>query len=94
MSRSEPSFLKHDLAMQRSGYESQETADARRRDRLRFALGCLQMLAAIVSFVLILEDGITRWSLVGVVITCLLTTISVIRFGSRPRTHDTDEGEH
>jgi hypothetical protein len=60
-----------------------EPHDGRRWAIGRFALGMAQMGAAGVSGVLLLLAGVTTWSLSAVVVTCVLTTVSVILFGSR-----------
>jgi arsenate reductase (thioredoxin) len=49
---------------------------------IRFVLGCLQMLGAVISLLLLLHTGISTWTLRAVVITCVCTTVSVLLFGS------------
>ena len=50
---------------------------------LRLALGMGQMGCAATSGVLLLATGISRVALGAVVLTCALTTLSVVLFGSR-----------
>lgn len=50
---------------------------------LRWTLGMLQMMGAVVSLVLLYELGVTPVSLSFVVGTTLCTTLSVVLFGSR-----------
>lgn len=54
-----------------------------RRQRLRFALGMLQMFGVVFSLVMILETGINRISLAATVLTCAATSVSVLLFGRR-----------
>jgi len=54
-----------------------------RRQRLRFALGMLQMFGVVFSLVMILETGINRVSLAASVLTCAATSLSVLLFGHR-----------
>jgi hypothetical protein len=42
------------------------------------------MTAAAVALGLLVAGGVTPLALIVVVLTCLLTTISVVLFGSRP----------
>lgn len=61
-------------------------ANARWRMRLlrfRFILGMLQMFGVVVSLVLIFETGINKLSLIASVLTCGLTSLSVLLFGRR-----------
>jgi hypothetical protein len=53
--------------------------------RLRLALGALQMGAAALAFALLLWRGVGTLSLCVVILTCLLTTVSVLLFGDRRR---------
>jgi hypothetical protein len=50
---------------------------------VRLILGLLQMAGAVFSWVLIWKTGIGKASVAAVVGTCLLTTVSVLLFGSR-----------
>jgi hypothetical protein len=58
------------------------TARERRWAVVRLALGQAQMIGAIVSGYLLLTTGINEWSLGGAVLTCTLTTVSVLLFGA------------
>ena len=49
----------------------------------RLLLGFAQMGGAVFSVALIILSGVTPHSLIAVVATCVLTTISVLLFGSR-----------
>lgn len=60
----------------------QSDRSARRWQHLRFALGMTQMGGAVVSLTLLLNDGVTTAGLVAVVVTSMMTTISVLLFGS------------
>ena len=51
--------------------------------RLRLALGMAQMAGATIAIVLLVGTGVSQWTLVATVITCVLTTISVLLFGGR-----------
>jgi hypothetical protein len=51
--------------------------------RLRVWLGIAQMAGVICTVVLLLETGVSRASLLSTVITCLLTSVSVLAFGNR-----------
>ena len=62
-----------------------QTREERSRAFLRIGFGTAQMLAATMSGVLLLETGVTRWSLLAVVLTCVLTMVSVLVFGDRRR---------
>lgn len=52
---------------------------------VRFLLGFAQMGGAVFSITLIILSGVTPHSLIAIVATCVLTTISVLLFGSRSR---------
>jgi hypothetical protein len=54
-----------------------------RSDSIRFVLGALQMFGAIVSIVLLIAVGVARITLVAVIITTVLTTVSVLVYGSK-----------
>ena len=54
-----------------------------RSDSIRLVLGALQMFAAVVSLVLLVAVGVARVTLIAVVITTVLTTVSVLLYGSR-----------
>jgi len=49
---------------------------------LRLFLGMLQIAAVGFSLALLLYTGVTTYSLVAVVVTCLVTSVSVLIFGS------------
>jgi hypothetical protein len=51
---------------------------------IRLTLGVMQMTAAAIALGVLVAGGVTALALVLVVLTCLLTTISVVLFGSRP----------
>lgn len=55
----------------------------RRLGLVRLVLGCLQMFGASLGAVLLLQVGVTRLSLLVVILTGLCTTASVLLFGSR-----------
>ena len=59
------------------------TASERRWAVVRLILGQLQMMGAVVSFVLLLQTGINRLSLGAVVVTSLLTGLSLLLFRGR-----------
>lgn len=50
---------------------------------VRMVLGLAQMMGAVVSFYLLAQTGMNAFSLGAVVVTCLLTTISVLLFRGR-----------
>jgi len=50
---------------------------------VRMVLGLGQMMGAVVAFYLLLQTGVNALSLGAVVVTCLLTTTSVLLFRSR-----------
>lgn len=60
-----------------------EPAQPRRWARIRLALGTAQMFCAALSAVLLVKTGVSRLALGAVVLTCALTTVSVLMFGSR-----------
>lgn len=49
---------------------------------LRLFLGMLQIAGVGFSLALLLYTGVTTYSLVAVVVTCLVTSVSVLIFGS------------
>ena len=54
---------------------------------LRGALGVGQMIGTTITLVTLVRDGVTAPALGATVVTCLLTSISVLLFGrKRPRT--------
>lgn len=53
------------------------------REELRLALGISQMLGAVIAFGLLMEQGLTSLSLGVAVGTSMLTTVSILIFGSR-----------
>jgi ABC-type cobalamin transport system permease subunit len=57
--------------------------DASRWGIVRVCLGMAQMAGATVAAVLLVETGVSKWSLLAAVIACALTTVSVLLFGSR-----------
>jgi hypothetical protein len=59
---------------------------------LRGALGVGQILGTTVTLVTLVRDGVTAPALGATVVTCLLTTTSVLLFGRKqPRTANRDE---
>ena len=54
-----------------------------RWDVMRLVLGMLQMGGTVVSLVLLAVTGVSPIALTSVVMTCALTTISVLLFGAR-----------
>ncbi len=50
---------------------------------VRITLGIAQMVGAAVALVLIMSMGLSALALSAVAITCVLTTVSVLMFGSR-----------
>jgi hypothetical protein len=60
-----------------------DPAEPRRWARIRLALGTAQMFCAALSAVLLVKTGVSRLCLGSVVLTCVLTTASVLMFGSR-----------
>lgn len=69
--------------------ESDEPARNRPRTKekawavVRMVLGLAQMMAAVVAFSLLFQTGMNALSLGAVVVTCFLTTISVLPFRNR-----------
>lgn len=63
---------------------------------LRLILGILQIFGVTFSVVLLFKTGISEWSLGSAIGTGLITTISVILFGTKPfgilRRRDSTEG--
>ena len=59
----------------------------RRGNAIRFALGMTQMAAATVAVVLLFNTGVTTWSLMTAVMACVLTTASVLLFGTPRHAH-------
>jgi len=58
---------------------------------LRLILGVAQMVGAVAALLLIITMGLKALALAAVVITCVLTTVSVLLFGSGgPRGHAVD----
>lgn len=66
----------------------QPRASPRITARLRVALGMAQLFGATFSAALLYDTGINRWSLLAVVLTCALTTTSVLLFGGRRGQHE------
>jgi hypothetical protein len=59
---------------------------ARRREHwaiARLTLGLAQMCGTLLSLTLLIQVGVDRWSLSAVVVTCAVTSLSVLLFGSR-----------
>ena len=50
---------------------------------VRLTLGAAQMAGATTALLLLVQTGVNAWSLGAVVVTCALTTTSVLLFGSR-----------
>lgn len=58
--------------------------------RLRILLGIAQMAGVVCTVTLLIRSGVNTVSLISAMVTCLLTTISVLLFGShRSRGRDT-----
>ena len=53
------------------------------KQRLRFALGMLQMFGVVFTLVVIVETGLNKVSLAATVLTCGVTSLSVVLFGRR-----------
>jgi hypothetical protein len=68
-------------------------ASTRRWAVVRLLLAYLQITGAIVSAVLLLQTGTNTASLGAVVLTCALTTMSVILFGSHGKKQKHEEKE-
>jgi hypothetical protein len=73
-----------------AGTHSERATPRGGRPVLRLALGMAQMFFAIVTVVLLLETGVSVWSLTATAVTCALTTISVLLFGRGKHTSTTD----
>lgn len=54
-----------------------------RKQRLRFALGMLQMFGVVFALILIFKTGLNKLSLAATVLTCAATSLSVLLFGRR-----------
>ena len=65
--------------------DAASAARVRRWALLRFGLGIAQMAAAVTALLLLVQMGIGPRSLGAVVVTCALTTLSVLLFGARRR---------
>ena len=50
---------------------------------VRIVLGLAQIMGAVVSFYLLVQNGMNALTFGAVTITCLFTTISVLLFGRR-----------
>ena len=50
--------------------------------RLRVLLGIAQMAGVVCTITLLLRTGVSTVSLVSAMVTCLLTAVSVLMFGS------------
>jgi len=50
--------------------------------RLRVLLGIAQMAGVVCTITLLLRTGVSMVSLVSAMVTCLLTSVSVLMFGS------------
>jgi len=61
---------------------------AKRWEQLRFVLGIAQMAGAVMAFAILLMTGVTTAGLFAVVSTSILTTVSVLLFGSHRRPHN------
>ena len=51
---------------------------------MRFVLGMAQMAGTTTAGVLLFRTGVSTPSLLAVVVTCAMTTLSVLLFGSTP----------
>jgi hypothetical protein len=56
-------------------------------DRLRLVLGMSQMAGATVAVILLIATGVSEWALRATVVTCVMTTVSVMLFGAKRRGH-------
>lgn len=61
---------------------------------IRLGLGIGQRFCAALSFVLLIDLGISEVSLAAVVATCVLTAISVFVFGKRSHRINREEEAH
>jgi hypothetical protein len=50
---------------------------------VRFVLGIAQMTSAVAAFLLLAQAGLSEGTFALVLLTCLLTTVSVLLFGRR-----------
>jgi hypothetical protein len=50
---------------------------------VRMVLGLGQMMAAVVTFYVLIQTGMNALSLGAVAVTCVLTSLSLLVFGSR-----------
>jgi hypothetical protein len=50
------------------------------------------MFGAVFSVILLIQTGLSQFSLIAVVITCALTTISVVLFGGRSKKNKIGNG--
>ena len=62
---------------------SADSSESFRWGPVRFVLGMLQMALAVVAMALLFTVGVTPLSLAAVVLASLLTSLSVMLFGSR-----------
>ena len=62
---------------------SMDSGESFRWGRVRFVLGMSQMALAVVALVLLFTAGVTPLTLAAVVLASLLTSLSVMLFGSR-----------
>ncbi len=53
------------------------------KQRLRFALGMLQIFGVVFTPVVVMESGVNKVSLLATVLTCATTSLSVLLFGRR-----------
>jgi hypothetical protein len=67
----------------RTGAQSSLDLKERRWAILRLFLGTVQIVGSTASLVLLILTGVNVWSLSGVVVTGLFTTVSVLLFGAR-----------
>lgn len=66
-------------------------ASERRWGFVRLVLGVLQVFGAALTLTLLVHTGITQLSLGAAVVTGLLTTVSILLFGSRRSSPRFDE---
>ena len=66
----------------RSGTYSSDNLKRHGILRLRVLLGIAQMAGVVCTITLLLRSGVSTVSLVSAMVTCLLTSVSVLMFGS------------
>jgi hypothetical protein len=56
-------------------------------DRLQLVLGMSQMAGVTVAVILLIATGVSEWAVLATVVTCVMTTVSVMLFGAKRRGH-------